>query len=204
MAALAALDAPPLAGGAGRAHIGVVDDFKAPRAAEPRLYHVARDRIAPRFGTPPALLLQDGCQRFLELPQCLTLGGSVRDGLINGFEYIQAHRLGDRKMQVVFLLPDIAIIKGGLQLIGVIGPKDPRTITITVSGPWNSLEGDEWADDSDGALNFGVFPEEYKLEIDNKEVVYYDVEANEVRLDGKSITKDLNKRLKRSKGLVSS
>ena len=57
---------------------------------------------------------------------------------------------------------------------------------------------------TDGALNFGVFPEEYKLEIDNKEVVYYDVEANEIRLDGKSITKDLNKRLKRSKGLVSS
>ena len=55
-----------------------------------------------------------------------------------------------------------------------------------------------------GALNFGVFPEEYKLEIDNKEVVYYDVEANEIRLDGTSITKDLNKRLKRSKGLVSS
>ena len=66
---------------------------------------------------------------------------------------------------------------------------------------YNGLEGDEWADDSDGALNFGVFPEEYKLEIDNKEVVYYDVEANEVR---QSITKDLNKRLKRSKGLVSS
>ena len=112
--------------------------------------------------------------------------------------------LQDYPAEVIAMVGHPDSVDKALQLIGVIGPKDPRTITITVSGPWNSLEGDEWADDSDGALNFGVFPEEYKLEIDNKEVVYYDVEANEVRLDGKSITKDLNKRLKRSKGLVSS
>lgn len=84
--------------------------------------------------------------------------------------------------------------------IGVMGPRDPRTVEITISGNWTSLEGDEWADDSDGSLSYSIHPEVYLLKIDNKEVVFIDVEANEVRLNGKSMTDDLNKRLKRTTG----
>ena len=48
--------------------------------------------------------------------------------------------LQDYPARVIAMVGHPESMDKALQLIGVIGPKDPRTITITASGPWNSLE----------------------------------------------------------------
>jgi len=110
--------------------------------------------------------------------------------------------LQDYPPQIIGLVGNPQSGEKPVQLIGAFGPQDPRTVTVTITGPWNTLEGEEWADDSDSSLSFGIYPEVYTLQIDGKEVVYYDCEAGEVRLNGQSMTADLNKRLKRTTGAV--
>ena len=48
--------------------------------------------------------------------------------------------LQDYPAKVIAMVGPPDSVDKALQLIGIIVPKDPRTITITVSGPWNGLE----------------------------------------------------------------
>ena len=110
--------------------------------------------------------------------------------------------LQDYPPEVISLVGHPDSTEKPVQLIGAFGPHDARTVTVDIRGPWVSLEGEEWADDSDSSLSFGIYPEVYSLQIDGKDVVFYDAEAHEVRLGGQSMTADLNKRLKRTTGVV--
>lgn len=106
--------------------------------------------------------------------------------------------LADYHPKALAMVGDPASLEKTLNLIGVIGADDSRTIEIEVTGLWKSNDATEWATDSDAELSFTVAARTYKLIIDGKEIRYIDYERNIVRINGKDINSDLNKALRRT------
>ncbi len=81
-------------------------------------------------------------------------------------------------------------------VIGVVGGNEHKTLEAEISGLWKETELAEWADDANAENTFKIVAYEYQLKIEGKEVLYLDYERRLVRINGKDISADINKRLK--------
>ncbi len=109
MAALGALDALPLPGRTGGAHVGSEDRLQPAWAAQLRLDRLPGLRIDDLLPPPPAGLLEDGRQLPGERPQGASALQVAGQGLVDVAQDVQLRGLGHGERERVLGAPDVQV-----------------------------------------------------------------------------------------------
>ncbi|ODS22896.1 hypothetical protein AB835_11635 [Candidatus Endobugula sertula] len=98
--------------------------------------------------------------------------------------------------ELLGMVGDPASIEEPVTIIGVVGANEMKTVEVEISGLWKDTDLPEWADEANAENSFKIVAYEYQMKIEGKEVLYVDYERRIVRINGKDISADINKRLK--------